>query len=206
MIVRRLLIASIILLGTFAMLALYYPGMRPQATPSGDTGGAVAIGGPFTLTDGKGNSFTEADLLGGYHLLFFGFTHCPDICPLTLQVMTEGIEQAGPAGARVTPVFISLDPERDTVEAVGAYVGAFHPRFVGLTGTLDQVAAAAKAFRVFYRKAPMKDAEGKETGEYTVEHSGLIFLMDREGKYLTHFSTGVTGRDIADYIRREVAK
>src|SRR5688500_10909536 len=151
MIIRRILIAAVILLGTLAMLALYHPGLRPQATPSGDTGGNVAIGGPFTLIDGKGNTFTEANLKGRHSLLFFGFTHCPDICPLTLQVMTDAIEQAGLAGERVTPVFVTVDPERDTVEMVGSYVGAFHPRFVGLTGTPDQVAAATKAYRVFAR-------------------------------------------------------
>ena len=205
MILRRVLIASIILLGTFAMLALYFPGVRPQTTPSGAVG-TVAIGGPFTLVDGKGNSVTDANLKGGYHLVFFGFTHCPDICPLTLQVMTDAIEQAGPAGERVTPVFISVDPERDTVDAVDSYVGAFHPRFVGLTGTAEQVTAATKAFRVFSRKTPTLDAEGKDTGDYTVEHSGLIFLLDANGQYKTHFSTGATAKEIADYIAREVSK
>lgn len=206
MILRRILIAAVILLGTLAMLTLYHPGLRPQATPSGDAGGTVAIGGPFALVDGKGNAFTDADLKGKYSLIFFGFTHCPDICPLTLQVMTDAIEQAGPAGERVTPVFVSVDPERDTVEAVGSYVGAFHPRFVGLTGTPEQVEAAAKAYRVFFRKAPLKDNEGKETGEYTVEHTGIIFLMDPEGRYLTHFSSGAPAADMTAYIRRKAAK
>jgi len=203
MIIKRLLIASVILLGTLAMLALYLPGMRPQATPSGATGGAVAIGGPFTLVDGTGKTFTDADLKGRYALIFFGFTHCPDICPLTLQVMTDAITQAGAAGERVTPVFVSVDPERDTVEAVGGYVGAFHPRFVGLTGTPEQVAGATKAYRVYARKAPLMDSEGKDTGEYTVEHSGMIFLMDPDGRYMTHFSNGTAVEDIAAYIRRE---
>lgn len=206
MIVKRLLIAAVILLGTLAMLALYHPALRPQATPSGDNaaGGTVAIGGPFTMVDGRGAAFTDADLKGRYSLIFFGFTHCPDICPLTLQVMTDAIEQAGPAGERVTPVFISVDPERDTTEAVGSYVAAFHPRFVGLTGTPEQVAATTKAFRVFSRKAPLRDSENNETGEYTVEHSGLIFLMGPDGRYVTHFSNGTTAEEMAAYIRREV--
>lgn len=203
MIVKRLLIAAVILLGTLAMLALYHPDLRPQATPSGDASGAVAIGGPFTLTDGKGNTFTEANLEGSYSLIFFGFTHCPDICPLTLQVMSDAITQAGAAGERVTPVFVTVDPERDTVEMVGSYVAAFHPRFVGLTGTSEQIAAATKAYRVFARKAPLKDSEGKETGDYTVEHTGIIFLMNPEGRYVTHFSSGATAEEIAAYIRRE---
>jgi protein SCO1/2 len=89
---------------------------------------------------------------------------------------------------------------------VGSYVAAFHPRFVGLTGTPEQVDAAAKAYRVYFRKASLKDTEGKETGEYTVEHSGIIFLMDPDGRYLTHFSTGTTPADMAAYIRREATK
>jgi cytochrome oxidase Cu insertion factor (SCO1/SenC/PrrC family) len=206
MIIRRILIAAVILLGTLAMLALYHPDLRPRATPSGGTGGTVAIGGPFTLTDARGGTFTEANLKGAYSLIFFGFTHCPDICPLTLQVMTDAIEQAGPAGERVTPVFVTVDPERDTAEAVGAYVGAFHPRFVGLTGTPEQVAGITKAYRVFARKAPLKDAEGRETGDYTVEHTGIIFLMDPEGRYLTHFSNGTPAEEMAAYLRREAAK
>lgn len=206
MIVRRLLIAAVILAGTLAMLALYHPDLRPRATPSGDAGGTVAIGGPFTLVDGKGGAFTDANLKGSYSLIFFGFTHCPDICPLTLQVMTEAIEQAGPAGERVTPVFITVDPERDTAEAVGSYVGSFHPRFVGLSGTPDQVAVATKAYRVFARKTPLRDSDGKDTGEYTVEHTGIIFLMNPEGRYLTHFSSGTTAEEMAAYIRREISR
>lgn len=204
MILRRILIAGLILLGTLAMLALYHPALRPQATPAGETG-TVAVGGPFTMTDAKGNTFTEANLLGGYSLVFFGFTHCPDICPLTLQVITDAIEQAGPAGERVTPVFVSVDPERDTVESVGAYVAAFHPRFVGLTGTPEQVTATTKAFRVFARKAPLRDTEGKETGEYTVEHSGLVFLLGPDGRYVTHFPYNTTADEMAAYIRRAAA-
>lgn len=203
MIIKRLLIGSIILLGTLAMLALYHPAFRPQATPAGDTGGVVAIGGSFSLVDGTGKPFTDADLKGRYSLVFFGFTHCPDICPLTLQTMTDAIVESGPAGERVTPVFITVDPERDTAEAVGAYVGAFHPRFVGLTGTPEQIAQATKVYRVFAQKAPLKDTDGNETGEYTVEHSGMIFFMSPEGRYLTHFSNGATAADMAAYIRRE---
>lgn len=206
MIIQRLLIGSIILLGTLVMLALYHPAFRPQSPPSGNAAGVVTLGGPFSLVDNKGNAFSDADLKGRYSLVFFGFTHCPDICPLTLQVITDALEQAGPAGEHVTPIFITVDPERDTVEAVNAYVGAFHPRFVGLTGSPEQVTAATKAFRVFARKAPLKDAEGKETGDYTMEHSGLIFLIDPQGNYLTHFANGTPAEEIAAYLSRGVTK
>jgi len=203
-VIKRLVIALLILVGTLAVLALYHPDLRPKAPPSGQGTGTVAIGGPFALVDGNGNAFTDADLKGGYSLVFFGFTHCPDICPLTLQTVGAALDLAGPAGEKVTPVFITVDPERDTAEAVGAYASAFHPRFVALTGTAEQLQTAMQSYKVFARKVPLKDAEGNDTGTYTMEHSGLIFFMDPEGGYVSHFSSDTTAEDMAAYIRRTV--
>lgn len=203
---RRVLIAAIILIGTFGVLALYYPDLRPQAPPSGHSVGTVTIGGPFDLLDGKGNAFTDAQLKGRYSLIFFGFTHCPDICPLTLQVMSQALDLAGPAAEQVTPVFISVDPERDTPDLVGSYVEAFDPRIVGLTGAPEQVAQAMSSYKVFAQKAPLLDADGKDTGDYTVQHSTMIYFMGPDGQYVTHFTNGTAAEDIAAYIRREVAK
>lgn len=203
--IKRLLIALIILLGTLGVLALYHPDLRPKAPPSGQgmSTGTVAIGGPFALVDGTGRPFTDADLKGRYSLVFFGFTHCPDICPLTLQVVGAALDLAGPAGEKVTPVFITVDPARDTPEIVGGYAAAFHPRFVALTGAPEQVQAAMQSYKVFARAVPLTDAEGNATGDYTMEHSSLIFLMNPDGGYVTHFSTGASAEDIAAYIRRE---
>ena len=146
---------------------------------------------------------TEAALKGHPSAMFFGYTFCPDVCPTTLFEMTAWLDTLGPDADRLKVYFVTVDPERDTAEAVGAYVGAFHSRFVGLTGTPEQIAQATKVYRVFAQKAPLKDTDGKETGEYTVEHSGMIFFMSPEGRYLTHFSNGATAADMAAYIRRE---
>ncbi|MSO72554.1 MAG: SCO family protein [Rhodospirillaceae bacterium] len=178
------------------VLALYLPGSPRQQSTTGATG-TVAIGGPFTLVDSKGVTVTDADLKGRYSLVFFGFTRCPDICPLVLQVVTQALELAGPAADKVQPVFISVDPERDSPEVLGAYIANFHPRFVALTGTVDQVRVATQSYRVYAAKAPLKDSEGKDTGDYTVSHTGYVYLMDRDGGYLAHFQKEATAEEIA---------
>jgi len=202
---KRIAIAVAVLAATILVFTLYLPGMRPQqpiAVTTNMTAGTVAIGGPFTLVDTKGAAVTEASLEGRYSLIFFGFTHCPDICPLTLQTVTRALEIAGAAADNVQPVFITLDPARDTPETMASYVANFHPRMVGLTGTPEQVTAAAKAYKVYAAKSPIKDAGGAETGDYSITHTGYIYLMDRAGKYLAHFDKDVAAEDIAARLRQ----
>lgn len=198
---KRIAVAVAIMTAMVLILTLYLPGMRPQQ-PSTAATGAVAIGGPFTLTDARGNAFTDANLQGRYSLIFFGFTHCPDICPLTLQIITQALEAAGPAAEKVQPVFITIDPARDTPEALSAYMAAFDPRFVALTGTTEQVKGAEQSYRVFSAKVPIRDAEGKDTGDYAMNHSGYIYLMDRAGKYLAHFQKDAAPETIAAQLRQ----
>jgi len=195
----RIAIALTILAAMGLMLFLYMPRIAP---PPANVAGQVQIGGPFTLIDSKGAAVTEAALQGHYSLIFFGFTHCPDICPLALQTVTQALTDAGPAGERALPVFISVDPERDTPEAMAAYASNFHPRLLALTGTPEQIAAVTKAYRVAAFKTPMKDANGQETGEYTVVHSSNIFVMGPDGKYHTHFDKDATAESIAAYLRK----
>ena len=148
------------------------------------------VGGPFTLVNEAGETVTEADFRGRYMLIYFGFTFCPDVCPTELQVMASAIEALGPEAEKVTPVFITIDPERDTPELMARYVRLFHPRLTGLTGTPEQIAATAKAWHVFYRKA--EDQSSPE--DYTMDHSSIVFLMGPEGEYLKLFGPG-TGPD-----------
>lgn len=136
-----------------------------------------AIGGPYTLTNHRGETVTDQTYRGKVQLVFFGFTHCPDVCPTALSLLTDLLEQLGPSAEQVQPIFITVDPERDTVEAMSRYVEAFHPSIIGLTGSLEQVATAAQAFRVYYRKAPVAG------GDYFMEHSGSIYVMDRSGAF-----------------------
>lgn len=150
----------------------------PLAPPRVATGPqTLAIGGPFSLTDHRGRAVTEADFRGRPMAVFFGFTHCPDVCPTTLGEMTALIEALGPDADRLHWLFISVDWERDTPEALAGYLEAFDRRILGLSGTEAQVAEAARAFRVSYRRV------GLDGGGYTMDHSASVFLLDGAGRF-----------------------
>lgn len=148
------------------------------------TSGKALIGGPFTLTDQNGKKVTDQDFRGRSMLVFFGFTHCPDICPAGLQLISAALAKLGPKAANVTPVFISVDPQRDTPETLATYVKNFDDRIVGLTGTPEEIAAVARAYRVFYEKTPN---ESNPT-EYGMNHTSIIYLMGPDGTYVAHFT------------------
>ena len=171
---------------------------RGVSGPSVETSGKALIGGPFTLTDQTGKTATDQDFRGRYMLVFFGFTHCPDICPAELQVMSATLDELGPKAAQVVPVFITLDPERDTQAVVGEYVKNFAPGFVGLTGSPEAIAEAAKAYRVAYSKFQ----EDKTTGDYSIDHSVLVYFMGPDGNYITHFAYGTPAAKMTETLRR----
>jgi len=154
------------------------------------------IGGPFALTDQNGVRRTDADFRGKLMLVYFGFTYCPDICPTDLQQMALAVDQLGPAGETVQPVFITVDPERDTVEHLKDYMALFHPRFVGLTGDAAAIRQAARAYRVYYEKV-----ERGDKADYTLDHSVFIYLMDRDGRYLGFFPPGTSAERLAETMR-----
>ena len=154
------------------------------------------IGGPFALTDQNGVRRTDADFRGKLMLVYFGFTYCPDICPTDLQQMALAVDQLGPAGETVQPVFITVDPERDTVEHLKDYMALFHPRFVGLTGDAAAIRQAARAYRVYYEKV-----EREDKSDYTLDHSVFIYLMDRDGRYLGFFPPGTSAERLAETMR-----
>jgi protein SCO1/2 len=154
------------------------------------------IGGPFALTDQNGARRTEADFRGKLMLVYFGFTYCPDICPTDLQQMGLAVDRLGRAGDMVEPIFITVDPERDTPEHLKEYLPLFHPRFVGLTGEATAIGEAARAYRVYYKKVAWDDGS-----DYTVDHSAFIYLMDRAGEYLGFFPPGTPAERLASTIR-----
>ena len=160
--------------------------------------GVPAIGGPFTLTDHNGNEVTERSFRGKYMLVFFGYTFCPDVCPTTLTDVSTALDILGFEGEKIVPVFISVDPARDTPEHLKEYATYFHPRLVALTGTPKQVAAAAKAYRVYYAKAK---SEGSDPNDYLMDHSSVIYLMGPDGKFQQHFSHGTDGEAMVKRIR-----
>lgn len=171
-------------------------GARVLLTPeeSNDGRGVVAIGGPFRLIDQTGQVRTDADFKGRFMLVYFGYTYCPDVCPTAANVMTLALDQLGDAGRDVIPILVTIDPERDTVETLAAYVKNFHPRFVGLTGDAEAVRAAARGYRVYYAKAGEGD-------NYLLDHTSIIYLMGRDGRYLAHFSHTVDPTTMAARIK-----
>lgn len=177
--------------GLVALLAL--PAARERLLPSSVSVGKALVGGPFTLTDQTGRRVTEKDFQGRYMLVLFGFTYCPDICPAGLQVMSAALEQLGKKAERIVPVFISVDHERDTPEQLALYVKSFHPRLIGLSGSAEEVAAAAKAYRVYFKKV----TDEKSTAGFTYDHSALIYLMGPDGTYVAHFSHAASPDSIA---------
>lgn len=183
-----IIVLAAFLVGGTAALGLYAL-IGPPIGPQQSVTGKALIGGPFTLTNQDGKQVTEKDFRGKFMLVYFGYTYCPDVCPAELQVMSAALDALGDKASRVTPVFISIDPARDTVEEMKTYVGNFHPRLVGLTGSEQEVAVAAKAYRVYYAKA-----KGEATTEYLMDHASIVYLMSPEGEYLAHFTYG-TGVD-----------
>ena len=180
-------------IGTAAALAVFPQARQALLSTSGPvTSGKALVGGPFTLTDDSGKRVTDTDYRGRYMLVFFGYTSCPDICPASLQLISAAIENLGPKADRITPIFISVDPARDTPEKLGAFVKNFNPHFVGLTGTPDEVAAAAKAYKVYYKKVPNADSPA----DYGMDHTAIIYLMDPNGEFVTHFTPTTTVEEL----------
>lgn len=184
--------------------AWYWTQMSPQQAARSGTvtsSGTAQVGGPFGLVDQNGQARSDVDFRGQFMLIYFGYTFCPDICPSSLFNMTQALdyvaEAAPDAAAKIVPVFITIDPERDTVEAVASYAKHFHPNMVALTGSLEQVAAAAKAYRVFYAKVD----DGSAT-DYLMDHSSFIYLMGTDGKYLAHFAHNALPDEIAAALAR----
>jgi cytochrome oxidase Cu insertion factor (SCO1/SenC/PrrC family) len=181
-------------LGLAAAIALL-PDVRERLLPSvgQQVSGKALIGGAFTLTDNTGKRVTDQDFHGKYTLVFFGFTSCPDICPAGLQLMAGALEKLGTKAQRITPIFISVDPQRDTPEKLAAYVKNFDPRLVGLTGTPEEIAAVAKAYKVYYAKVPSKE----RPDDYTMDHTSIMYVMDPKGEFVTHFTPSTSADDMA---------
>lgn len=184
------LVGGAVALGFFAL-------NTPQAPQPQLVSGKALIGGPFALTDHNGKRVTDKDFGGKHKLVFFGYTYCPDICPAELQVMSAAMDNLGDKAKDVTPVFITVDPERDTVEQMKSYVENFHPSLVGLTGSPEEIRKAAKAYRVYYKKTHSESAS-----DYLVDHSSIVYLMSPDGEYLAHFAYGTGPEKMAEGIRK----
>lgn len=182
------------------MFAWQYGFLSPDGNRPGASG-IAKIGGDFTLTDHTGKTRKSADFNGKLTLIYFGYSFCPDVCPTALQVMSVALDQLGQDAKKIQPLFITVDPARDTVAHLKDYIGNFHPGFVALTGTEQQIKDAARAYRVYFRKAP---AEGGNDKDYLMDHSSIVFLMDRDGRYVTHFTHQTPAEKMAEAIRKEL--
>lgn len=159
---------------------------------------ADRIGGPFTLTGENGQPVSSRAFRGKYQLIYFGYTHCPDLCPLTLARMAAAIKRLGPAGQRIVPVFITIDPARDTPGIMKHYTGRFSNRIVGLTGSAGQIARVAREFHVYYRRPPT----GSHDTAYDMDHSTSLYVIGPEGRFIAAFGTPATTADLVAELER----
>lgn len=169
-----------------------------------DGGGSMGPGGPFTLTAHTGEPVSDADFRGKYMLIYFGYSFCPDVCPLELQKMSTALymlEQEDYDTSLLQPVFISVDPERDTVSELADYVQDFHPSLVALTGTLDEIKAVASQYRVYFKKRKEDGVKG-----YLMDHQSVIMVMDPDGSFNRIFSSITSPQDIADTFKPVLEK
>ena len=163
--------------------------------------GKAPVGGPFTLTDQNGNARSIADFRGKLVLLYFGYTFCPDVCPTDLLAIGRLIQALGKDGEAVQPVYVTLDPERDTQAILRNYATAFHPRFVALRGNEQETRRIATAYKVYYEKVTPPGS-----GTYVIDHTAFIFLLDREGRYVAFFPPGTTVERMAVMMREALAQ
>ena len=189
-------LAGILVLVAGVLIGLAY---RDQGKGVSGNPLAAAIGGKFSLIDQNGKPFTEADLRGKWQLVFFGYTHCPDVCPTALNDLSLALDQLGPKKNQVGIVFISVDPERDTPAALKSYVESFGGPIVALTGTPDQVQQAAQDYKVYYAKHPRPD------GGYDMDHSALIYLMDPAGRFTATFTPDENEQAIASRMAKLIS-
>jgi protein SCO1/2 len=183
------------------LLALIAVGVL-ELTQRGNGAGAPqagGIGGPFKLASSTGGELSSDDLKGRPFIVFFGFTRCPEICPTTISDISSWLDALGPDGKQIKALFVSIDPERDSVASMKDYLSSFNDQIVGLTGTPEQIAQVAKEYRVYYAKHPLKD------GDYTMDHSAVIYLMDRQGNFAGTLTYGDKAEDAVAKLKRLLA-
>jgi protein SCO1/2 len=186
LILSAFLITLVVVLGGIFLIAAREPG----------TATASAIGGPFTLVDQDGKTITDRDLKGWPYLVFFGYTHCPDVCPTTLFEISEVLRALGSDANQTRALFVTVDPERDTPPVLKDYLSSFDPHLRGMTGDAAQIAAIEKSYRVYAKKAPGTN------GDYSMDHTALVYLMDKQGRFVAPFNMRRSPQDAAKDLRR----
>ena len=195
---RQALIPYLLLVAALIGGVLWYESEKVPGLGSVVTTGQADVGGPFQLTDQSGKRVSDKDFRGRYMLIYFGYSFCPDVCPTTLAVMAQALEKLGDRSQRITPILITIDPERDTPKVLEDYVKAFGPSFVGLTGSADEIKAVEKKYRVYAVKKPL------EGGNYGMDHSSVIYLMGPDGKLVSFYDEAISPDDLAKDLRAKI--
>jgi len=196
-------LAAALGLAGLGTLMMSLGGGDQAASPVGTPDGASVLGGPFTLTAHTGDRVSRSDFDGQHRLIYFGYSYCPDVCPLELGKMTRALrllEARGAPAEQVQPLFISIDPERDTPAQLADYVPAFHPRLIGLTGSAEEIADVAGAYRIHYARADSGDDAPAGEDMYLMDHSSYILFMGPQGQFIDVFTARETASDIADAV------
>jgi protein SCO1/2 len=190
------LIPYLLLCAFAAAGALWHLGDQQGASMAHSNALGSPIGGPFSLIDQDGATRSDKDFRGRFVLVYFGYTNCPDVCPTTLAAMSDALDRLGARAARVTPVFITIDPARDSAKVLKLYLAAFGPRFVGLTGSPPAIATAEREYRVYAAKHPLAG------GGYAMDHSSEIYLLGPDGKLVTFYDAGVDSKALAEDLEK----
>jgi len=195
---RQALIPYLLLVAAVAGGVLWYESEQVPGLGRVVTTGQADVGGPFELTDQHGKRVGDKDFRGRYTLIYFGYSFCPDVCPTTLAVMAQALEKLGDKSGRVVPVFITIDPERDTPKVLADYMKSFGPSFVGLTGSPAEIKDVEKKYRVYAVKKPL------EGGNYGMDHSSVIYLMGPDGKMISFYDEAVSPDDLAKDLKQKI--
>jgi protein SCO1/2 len=195
---RQALIPYLLLVSAMIGGVLWYESEKVPGLGRVVTTGQADVGGPFRLTGQDGKSVTDQDFRGRYMLIYFGYSFCPDVCPTTLSVMAQALEKIGGRSRQIAPVFITIDPERDTPKVLDDYMKAFGPSFVGLTGSVADIKTVEKKYRVYAVKKPL------EGGNYGMDHSSVIYLMGPDGKLVSFYDEAISPDDLAKELKAKI--
>jgi cytochrome oxidase Cu insertion factor (SCO1/SenC/PrrC family) len=199
----RILIAAVLALAAVGAFGAAWVSLIQVPAPRITTSGTAAIGGPFTLAATNGGNVTDQTYRGKWLLIFFGYTFCPDVCPTTLNSISVALEKLGADADKLQPLFVTVDPQRDTREVMTEYLKSFDPRIIGLTGPQDQVDRVVKEYRVYVAQQK-SETEGDDN--YLVSHSAYIYLMDPQGKFVNVIQGSEDGEQIAAWLRKQMAR
>ena len=199
---KQTLIPYLLLVAALAGGLLWHQSQQVPGLGRVVSTGRADVGGPFRLTGADGKPVSDTDFRGRYMLIYFGYSFCPDVCPTTLAVMAQALDKMGSDASRIVPVFISIDPERDTPNVLGEYMKAFGPRFIGLTGSNEQISRVEKAYRVYAVKKPL-DPANPQRG-YGMDHSSVIYLMGPDGRMISFYDEAISPDDLAKDLRKKI--